>query len=111
VDNGEDADLILYDAVHDDVGQDRDNQLARAVNPPGSAKVGIVGERIDGGSDCGMDARRGMGVISGDELVDRFEVVERGAAPNDLQLRQVFFGSGRGSSWSVSHDSIQRMTS
>ena len=48
MDDGKDADLVLRDPVDNNVGKAGDYQLACAVNPSGTAKVGVIRERIDG---------------------------------------------------------------
>ena len=84
MEDGKDADLGLGDPVPDDIGKVGDYQLTSAVNSPGTAKAGVIGERVDRSSDRGVNTRCRPRVVLCDELADRFKVVERRAAPNNL---------------------------
>jgi hypothetical protein len=51
----------------------------------------MIGERLDCHPDCGADTCCGACVILSDELVDRSEVIESNAAPDDLHMELGFF--------------------
>jgi len=58
MDDGEDANRLLPEAVDDEVRQVDDDHLAGAVDAAGPAEVRVGGGGVDGGADRCMDARR-----------------------------------------------------
>jgi hypothetical protein len=67
MEHAEDLDNIIAHAVGDQARGIGDNQLASALEAPGTAKAGMLSEQFDGPRDGVDEAGSGGGIIEGDE--------------------------------------------
>src|SRR3954471_23260503 len=91
MDDSEDTNLALYDAVGNDVGHMGYGQLAGAVSASGTAKIGVICKPDDGGSDLRTHAVCSCGIALRDERTDCFKVIQGSLPPDNLHR----FGSFR----------------
>src|SRR5262249_11302345 len=80
---GKNIDMPLTDAIGDDIGRSRDDELARTGDPAGPTHVRKLGQASNGVAQSSLDAPGGLRIAFSDEGADRRQLSNRRARPSN----------------------------
>lgn len=100
VNDGENLDVVVDDAIWNDIRRFCDHQFADPRDPSGATKMRMIAQPVDRIDDAHDDAVGGVWIVAGDEVADRFQIGQGRSGPPRPQSFAEYFLRTRATSWS-----------